>query len=214
MSRAGGQPQVLREARRRDSLTKRQRVLAAVQEMEQRREPVTFAAVARHARVSTWLVYAEGVREHIEAAIKRQAAQPVTDYHAGLAPSAASLRTDLELARQEIGDLRAERDKLRDGIRRQLGQQLDAISAKDLTTRIGELTRRNQQLADQASQSATDSQALRARIAELEADLAAARTSLRRMIRDENRPTAAAARDPRSNTNIRLPPGRANRQVR
>jgi predicted nuclease with TOPRIM domain len=191
VSHAGGQPQVLREARRRDSLTKRQRVLAAVQEMEQRREPVTFAAVARHARVSTWLVYAEGVREHIQAAIKRQAAQPVTDHRAGLAPSAASLRTDLELARQEIRDLRAERDTLRDGIRRQLGQQLDAISAKDLTTRIGELTRRNQQLADQASRAAADSQALRARVAELEADLAAARTSLRRMIRDENRPAAA-----------------------
>jgi hypothetical protein len=191
MSRAGGQPQVLLEARRRDSLTKRQRVLATVQEMEQRREPVTFAAVARHARVSTWLVYAEGVREHVQAAIKRQAAQPVADHRAGLAPSAASLRTDLELARQEIRDLRAERDKLRDGIRRQLGQQLDAISAKDLTTRIGELTRHNQQLADQASQAVSDSQALRARIAELEADLAAARTSLRRMIRDENRPAAA-----------------------
>jgi len=191
VSRAGGQPQVLREARRRDSLTKRQRVLAAVQEMEHRREPVTFAAVARHARVSTWLVYAEGVREHIQTAIKRQAAQPVTDHRAGLAPSAASLRTDLELARQEITALRADRDKLRDGIRRQLGQQLDAISAKDLTTRIGELTRHNQQLADQASQAAADSQALRARIAELEADLAAARTSLRRMIRDENRPAPA-----------------------
>lgn len=71
--------------------------------------------------------------------------------------------------------------KLRDGIRRQLGQQLDAISAKDLTTRIGELTRHNQQLADQAGHAAADSQALRARVAELEADLAAARTSLRRM---------------------------------
>jgi outer membrane protein TolC len=52
--------------------------------------------------------------------------------------SAASLRTDLELARQEIRDLRAERDKLRETIRRQLGQQLDTISTKDLTTRIGD----------------------------------------------------------------------------
>jgi hypothetical protein len=74
-------------------------VLAAVQEMERRREPVAFAAVARHVRVSTWLVYAEGVREHIETVIERQAAQPVTDHRAGLAPSAASLRIDLELAK-------------------------------------------------------------------------------------------------------------------
>jgi chromosome segregation ATPase len=65
------------------------------------------------------------------------------------------------------------------------------LTAEDLTTRIGELTRHNQQLADQASHAAADSQALRTRIAELEADLAAARTSLRRMIRDENRPATA-----------------------
>ncbi len=83
VSRTSGQPQVLREARRRGSLTKRQRVLAAVHEMEQRREPVTFAAVARHARVSTWLVYAEGVREHIETAIKRQAARHRSPCRAG-----------------------------------------------------------------------------------------------------------------------------------
>lgn len=158
-----------------------------MQELERRREPVTFAAVARHARVSTWLVYAEGVREHIEAAIKRQAAQPVTDRRAGLTPNAASLRTDLELARQEIKELRADRDRLRDGMRLQLGQQLDAISTKDLATRIDELTRHNQQLADQARQATAANEALRARVTELETDLAAARTSLRRMIRHENR---------------------------
>jgi hypothetical protein len=132
-----------------------------------------------------------GVTPASKDVLDLRAAQPVTDHRAGLTLSAASLRTDLELARQEIRDLRADRDKLRDAIRRQLGQQLDAISAKDLTTRLGELTRHNQQLADQASRAAADSHALRARVAELEADLAAARTSLRRMIRDENRPAAA-----------------------
>jgi chromosome segregation ATPase len=192
-----GQPHVLHEARRRDSLAKRQRVLAAVAEMEQSGQPVTFAGTARQARVSTWLVYADGVREHIQAAIKRQAARPAAGHRAGLTPSAASLRTDLELARHEITALRAERDKLRDAIRRQLGQQLDTLTTRDLATRIDELTRHNQQLADQASRAASSNQALQARVAELETDLAAARTSLRRMIRDENRPvtgsTASAA---------------------
>ncbi|MEV4847027.1 hypothetical protein AB0K20_27870 [Micromonospora matsumotoense] len=79
MSEQRGQPHVLREARRLDSLTKRQRVLTVIQEMEAAREPITFAAVARTAHVSTWLVYAEGVREHIEAAIERQAFQPAAD---------------------------------------------------------------------------------------------------------------------------------------
>jgi hypothetical protein len=181
------QSQVLREARQRDSLTKRQRVLTTVREMETAREPITFAAVARTARVSTWLVYAEGVREHIEAAVKRQTAQPIADQRARLSPSAASLRVDVELARQEIRDLRTERDKLRDGLRLQLGNRLEALTAKDLIARIDELTRHDQHLADQAQQATAHNDVLQARVVELETDLAAARTSLRRMIRNENR---------------------------
>ena len=34
---------------------------------------ITFAAVAKAAGVSTWIVYAEGIREHIDAARRRQA---------------------------------------------------------------------------------------------------------------------------------------------
>ena len=68
---------------------------------------------------------------------------------ADLTPSAASLRTDLELARQEITDLRADRERLRDGMRRQLGRDLDSLDAADLTTRLGELARHNQQLTEQ-----------------------------------------------------------------
>ncbi|MFI7246355.1 hypothetical protein [Streptomyces qinglanensis] len=41
-------------------------------------------------------------------------------------------------------------------------------------------------LADQLQQTTSENTALHARITELEDDLAAARTSLRRMIRDEN----------------------------
>jgi hypothetical protein len=63
-------------------------------------------AIGGTAHVSTWLVYAEGVREHIEAAIKRQTVQPAADQRAGLTPSAASLRVDLELARPVIHDRR------------------------------------------------------------------------------------------------------------
>lgn len=186
MSPRRGQPELLREARRRDSLTKRQRVLAELERMVREREPVTFAAVARAAGVSTWLAYAEGVREHIDAAQKRQAAQPVRDQRAGLSASAASLRTDLELARQEITSLRAERDTLRAGLRTQLGRQLDQLTHRELVTRIDELTRHNQRLADDNRQLAANNQQLQQQAAELEGDLAASRASLRRMIRDTN----------------------------
>jgi predicted nuclease with TOPRIM domain len=99
------------------------------------------------------------------------------------------LRTDLELARTQIRELRAECDKLRDHVRLRLGHQLDQISAKTLTERIGELTSHNQRLADQHSQAQAENQQFRQRITGLEDDLAAARTSLRRMIRTENLPS-------------------------
>lgn len=179
--------QVLREARRRDSLTKRQRVLDAVAELERRGEQVSFAAVARQARVSTWLAYADGIREHIQAAQQRQTAQPGLDQRAGLTPSQASLRTDLELARHEISELRAERDRLRDGMRRQLGRDLDTLAGADVAARVAELTHHNQQLAQQHRQTTADNETLRAQVTALEDDLTAARTSLRRMILNQNR---------------------------
>ena len=60
--------QAMLAARAKDSHDKRQRVLAAVQALEAAGTPVTATAVATAARVSTWLVYADGVREHLEAA--------------------------------------------------------------------------------------------------------------------------------------------------
>lgn len=186
MSPRRGQPDVLREARRQDSLTKRQRVLTALQRMERDREPITFAAVARAANVSTWLVYADGLREHVDSARQRQTAQPVHDQRTGLSPSAASLRTDLELARQEIKNLRQERDELRRNLQKQLGRQLDQLTHRELVARIDELTRHNQLLDNNNRQLTTANEQLQQRTTELEDDLAAARTSLRRMIRDTN----------------------------
>jgi hypothetical protein len=63
----------------------------------------------------------------------------------------------------------------------------DAVSSQDLTTRVDELTQQNHQLADQLQQVTTENTAFHARVTQLEDDLAAARTSLRRMTRDENR---------------------------
>jgi hypothetical protein len=58
-----GNPHTLAQARRRVSLDKRQRVLTALTALEQQGKKITHAAVARTAGVSTWLTYAEGIRE-------------------------------------------------------------------------------------------------------------------------------------------------------
>jgi hypothetical protein len=177
---------VLRRARRADSLAKRRRVLAMLDDMVRSGEPVTFAAVAKAAGVSTWPVYAEGVREHIELARRNQAGRPRRQRTAGVGASAASLRTDLELARAEARALRAERDQLRQAMRHQLGRQLDQISSAGLAERVDELTVHNKQLLAQTTELQDSNTVLQQQLTDAGDDLAAARTSLRRMIREEN----------------------------
>lgn len=179
-----GNPHTLAQARRRDSLDKRQRVLTALATLEQHGKKITHTAVARTAGVSTWLTYAEGIREHIEAAQQRR--QPKVPPPTDTRNPTTTLRTELELARQEVRALREEKDRMRQALQHQLGQQLDALSTKDLTERLDELTRDNQRLHDTLRQATEDNHALQSRVTSLEADLGAARTSLRRMIREGN----------------------------
>ncbi len=187
MTRDGRAAEAMIAARRRDSHERRTRVTQAIEAMLADGTPITFTAVARHAKVSTWLVHADGVREAIEQARDRQRAQPVTP--PGRAASQASLHTDLALARDEIKRLRAQIEQLHDKLRRALGNQLDNLTKTDLIARVDELLDHNTRLLAETHQLRSSNDLLTATVAELEGDLAAARTSLRRMIRAENRPT-------------------------
>lgn len=62
----------LRAARAKDSADKRRRALTAIHALEAAGTPITAAAVARTAGVSTWLVYTDGLREQLDAARRRQ----------------------------------------------------------------------------------------------------------------------------------------------
>ncbi|MCZ0974291.1 DUF6262 family protein [Streptomyces albulus] len=179
--------EILKAARQRDSADKRGRVLKAVQDMLRDNRRITFAAVAREADVSSWLVYAPGLRERIDQARARQAAQGHQDQQSGRKVSTASEQTDLLLARQEIKQLRTENGQLRQQARIHLGQQVEQLGNHDLVDRINELTEENLRLSTAEREATTGNTQLRQRVAELEDDLAAARTSLRRMIRNENR---------------------------
>ncbi|MEV7817734.1 DUF6262 family protein [Streptomyces flaveolus] len=176
--------EVLKAARQRDSADKRGRVLKAVQDKLRDNRRITFAAVAREAGVSSWLVYAPGLRERIDQARARQAAQ---GHQSGRKVSTASEQTDLLLAREEIKRLRAENGQLRRQARVHLGQQVEQLGNHDLVDRVNELTEENLRLSTAERQATTQNTGLQQRVAELEDDLAAARTSLRRMIRNENR---------------------------
>ena len=74
---------VLRDARRAESTRKRDLVFRAVDEMRRDGAEITYAAVARAAHVSTWLVCADGVRDYIVAARENQAADPARAKRSG-----------------------------------------------------------------------------------------------------------------------------------
>jgi hypothetical protein len=189
---AATRTQAMLAARAKVSHDKRQRALAAIQALEAAGTPVTATAVATTAGVSTWLVYADGVREQLEAARRRQAdrepgpstppppgrSQPVTQ---------ASLRTDLAVARDEIRRLRAERDKLRARLRLQLGTEIEGPDRAELIARVASLEAASRQLTAERDARAAEASHAQRRIRELEDDLTAARESLRRVIRQANR---------------------------
>ena len=177
---------VLRAARRRDSEHKRDRVFRAVDAMKRDGTPITFAAVARNAKVSQWLVYADGVRDYIETARSDQAAVPAQAKRAGRSASEASLRTDFELAKQDNRRLRSELGRVTKALRERLGTQLEATSVEPLRRRIDELTAANNRYRSENVRLATELDVTLARLRTAEDDLAAVRSSLRRMIREQS----------------------------
>lgn len=174
---------VLREARTKDSARKRGQVFRTVDEMKRSGDAITFAAVARNAKVSQWLVYAQGVRDYITTAREAQEAAPLHAQRVGRAASDASLRTDLALARQDNRTLRAEIDRLKTVLRERLGAQIETAASESLRQRVDELTEANQSYRRESLRLTTELDAARTQLRNTEDDLTAARTSIRRMMR-------------------------------
>jgi len=169
-------------ARVTDSREKRQRVLDALVELESTGETVTFPAVARAAGVSTWLVYAPGIREHVESARQRRAT--AATQKDTVAP--AGLRVEIASARAEIKTLRAERDRLQQRLRLHLGAEIDGPQRSELIARLADLETINRRLVAERDARSSEERAHDRRVQELEDELTAARESLRRMIRAKN----------------------------
>ena len=191
MNPATRRADALRAARAADSAAKRNRVRQAIDTLEAAGTTVTAAAVARTARVSTWLVYTDGLREHLEATRRRQAAPaavPARAVPGCTPPTPASLRTDLALAREEIRRLRAEHSKLRDRLRLQLGAELDGPDTSALIARVADLETLTRTLTAERDARAAEAHQAQRRIRDLEDDLTAARETLRKVIKDRNKP--------------------------
>nr|BFD92086.1 hypothetical protein KitaXyl93_34460 [Kitasatospora sp. Xyl93] len=177
---------VLRELRHRDSQVKRAKVLAAVDAMKGRGEPITFRAVARAAGVSHTLVYSEGLREYVESAMQGQARTERRRKQAGAGASAASVATDLELLRAENKALREERDSLKAAVRRGIGAQLENGGTKELTERVRELHAALERMANERDQARAERDHLRAELAETQDQLTSVREANRRIFKSVN----------------------------
>ena len=165
----------LKAARAKDSKDKRRRALQTLNAMETAGQPITAAAVAAAAGVSTWLIYAEGIREHLDAARQRQAADgdptAATGTHTGGPQvTSAGLRTDLTVARHEIHRLRADLDKLRGRLRLQLGAEIEQPDRTELIARVAALEAANRQFLAERDASAAQADTAQRRVEQLEDD--------------------------------------------
>jgi len=93
----------------------------------------------------------------------------------------------LAIAQEQIKTLRAERDKLQQRLRLQLGAELEAPDRAHLTARVADLEAINRQLVAERDARTIEADTARSRVGELEDDLSAARESLRRVIKIQNR---------------------------
>lgn len=187
MSNHEARAAALKAARERDSQDKRRRVLEVLDSLQRAGAKITFARVAKEAGVSSWLAYSPGLREHIDAARRRQEELGIEATADAVPPqtrvSNASLKTDLSLAQQQVKELREERNRLRERLRIQLGTELNHTDSSELTARVEELNCANAALTKDLQQAQADNRALHDTIEGLEDDLTAARQSLRKMMR-------------------------------
>ncbi|KAK1177977.1 DUF6262 family protein [Streptomyces sp. NBS 14/10] len=178
--------QRLRQARAADSKAKTLRGLEAVASLVAAGERVTVTRVARKAAVSTWFVYNRPeVHQAVQAAIREQARHGIPA--AAVVPrqrvSEASLQTDLALAREEIKDLKTERDRLQERVRLALGAEIEQVQQPELLRRTRGLERHNALLVAELAEQTTRADKLERRTIELEDEVTAVRRALTRSIR-------------------------------
>ncbi|AVV42229.1 DUF6262 family protein [Streptomyces sp. ID05-04B] len=176
----------LRASRAKDSEEKTRRAIDAVDGLLRSGRRITVSQVARDAAVSPWFVYNQPqVHQAVQDGIiaQREHVRQDPSVPAARQVSPAGLRTDLALAREEIKDLKRERDRLLNRVRLSLGAELDGVDQNELIQRVQQLEQRNTALNEELSEARERIAALEGRLRETEDDLTAARASLRRAMR-------------------------------
>lgn len=181
----------LRQARRADGRLKRQAALDAIDAIENSGSPITFPAVARQARVSVSLLYADrDLAGRIAAARDRQR-QAGHDRSWQLPARSlvteASLRADLANAKEQVGRLTDDLAALRQRLARQLGADADVARGVALAPALEELEQRASELEAENHRQREQITRLEADHRELAETLEAARAMNRELMTELNR---------------------------
>jgi len=176
----------LRQARQANSASKATRTQAAIRELLDAGQRISFARVAREADVSTWFAYnTPAIKAAIRNAMSDQA-QHGREAAALPRPERArpaSLHTDLALAREEIQELKRERDALKQRVQLALGAEIDNVAQPDLVRRIQDLEHQTQILAGDLAETRSRAETLAEQREEAEENIASLRLALRKAMR-------------------------------
>jgi hypothetical protein len=173
-------PAHLCAAQLKHSRDKRRRIQVALRAMLDEGAVITFAEVARRARVSRSLVYAPGVREEIEIGRSRPA-RPSDRPAPARVP-----QSEVLLLKKRNDKLKTEVADLRQALREKLGKEVDFGDAATLRRDIEELNHDNAALRSRIRELDEELDAERTQRIELEDALSASRELVKQMIRDDN----------------------------
>jgi hypothetical protein len=180
-------------ARRLDSRTKYERTQQVLATLVKNGKRISFAGVAREAKVSTWLLYNNSdLKQAITEAINHQTNSASEPASTARSASADSLRTDLELARQEITQLRRSERKLRDRLQRTLGAEIEQIDRSELIARIADLEILVTKLRTHNTELLDTNARLTQLVDQQRDDLNSANTLLRRYMKEASRAQSPA----------------------
>lgn len=175
------------QQRKKDSKTKRQAVVSAIEALERTHTPITVAEVARRARVSPWLVRQEPLLDQVRKAQTRAATGDTAQGGAAAGSTAGSLHVERDLLRQENRRLREQIGREQQRISELLGDQIDGTDAQSQRLLAQELTAQNTVLSQRASDALLKLDQLDQRITALSADLHAAHVVNRALMTQLNR---------------------------
>ncbi|WP_026533344.1 hypothetical protein [Arthrobacter sp. H41] len=127
-------------AKQADSRRKRGAVLRSIEHLAHSATPITVPAVARHARVSTWMIYnVPELKQAFLHAAEHQTLPAPRQTPPGHTPSIQSLTAERAHLAARLATATAERDRYRNIIKAGVGAQLEARTTDELTTRITDL---------------------------------------------------------------------------